>query len=248
MKCLSVGFAVLVVLVGGSVTSGNVVFQDGFDDYPINLPPDGWDQEGGQPVVVVDTLDCQGGQSVHFDDTSSSDKAYISHDFQPTSFVQLDYCMMTGNSAYEGVNSPLEGDAGHDYTVIFSNGAWPNSSAGWIGVFGETHNWVEAELLQYEVDTWYHVRRTLNCTTDTGLFEVWERDDPSNYASYSIGADRPINYVHRIKFGTSTSQRADVYVDQVSVQAVPEPSSLIICSLLAAVAAGYGWYRRRKAA
>jgi hypothetical protein len=41
--------------------------------------------------------------------------------------------------------------------------------------------------MPYATDTWYYVRRELDCATNTGTFYVEEVDNPSNNISYSIG-------------------------------------------------------------
>ena len=233
-----------VVAVWGSAASA-----DDFDSYPVGDPPvPPWNEHyagwGGTPVytrgeaaalgvsIEVTNAVSISGNSLHFLDTSegvgSSVGSSLSRNFTPASSVVAEYYMRTDNSAYEGAFVLLGGDVGGDYEVAFSNGAF-GGQAGYIGVHGSPAGWVKPDLLPYNENTWYYVRRELNTVADTGLFYVEEMGNPSNNASYSIGRNHSNSYMDKITVWTSNSQGADAYIDELTV--VPEPATLLLLSL-----------------
>ena len=207
--------AVSMILLATTVTNASPLLEDSFDSYSVGAPPvppwselyPGW---GGTPVytraeaatlgvtIQVDNTTVISGNSLHFLDTSegvgSGVGSLLSQGFSSASSVVVEYYMRTGNDAYEGTFLALQGDAGADYAVAFSNGAF-TGSAGWIGIHGSPAGWVKPDLLAYSEDTWYYVKRELDCISDTGLFYVEEVGNPSNNASYSIGRNYSNSYV-----------------------------------------------------
>ena len=221
----------LMVAVGCGLCLNNDVqatplFEDGFDSYTPGLePPNPPWVRIEEPLATVDNTIAIDSQSVQFLDSGSSEQTTISTSFTSSTSVLVEYYMLTSNSAHEGAFLQLKGDAGADYALAFSNGAF-TGSAGYIGIHGSPAGWVVPELLPYSEDTWYYVRRTLNTITNTGLFYVEEVGNPSNNASHSIGSNYPNSYVDGLYIYTSSSQGADCYVDEILV--TPEPATLVL--------------------
>ena len=216
-----------------------------WDDYYV-----GWD---GSPEYTRGQADVLGvririddsgisGKSCHFFDTNANVASGIRRPLvSPASAVVLEYYMCTANDSYEGAFVHLHGDAGADYQVAFSNGAY-DGMAGYIGVHGTTEGWIKPDLLAYSENTWYYVRRELDCLADTGLFYVEEVGNPSNNASYAIGRNPycPSNQVEGIGVWTSTSQGADCYIDNITIVPLPGPGLLGIAGL-----GLLAWFKRR---
>jgi len=240
----------------GTVAEAANLLSDNFDAYATGAPPvPPWEEKysgwGGVPVdggraeaatlgvtINVDNATAVSSPNgVHFLDTTGSYSGQIYRAFPSTSVIVLEYYMRTGNDSAEGAFVLLCGDVGGEYAVAFSNGVY-GSQAGWIGVWGSPAGWVKPELLEYSVDTWYYVRRELNCTTDTGSFYVEETGNPSNNASYSIGRNAANTHLNEIKIFSSCSQEADCHIDDVVI--TPEPASAALLLL------GLGGLLRRK--
>ena len=133
--------------------------------------------------------------------------------------VRLEFDMLNRNASFEGVFANIFGDGSSLYEVAFSNGV-AGGQAGFIGVHG-TPGWVKPDFLEYDLDTWYHVRQTFDLTTKELTFEVWEAANPSNYASHSLTDPNYHSTVNGINIGTSGTQNADVYIDNVCVSTAP---------------------------
>ena len=241
----------------GTIAEGASPLSDNFDSYAIGAPPvppwqEKYSGDGGVPVdggrdeaatlgvtINVDNATAVSSpNSVHFLDTTGSYSGQIYRTFPSTSVIVLEYYMRTHNDSAEGAFVRLRGDAGWGYAVAFSNGVF-GSQAGWIGINGSPAGWVKPDLLEYDVDTWYYVRRELNCTTDTGSFYVEEMGNPSNNASYSIGRNDANTYLNEIDIYSSCSQEADCYIDDVVI--TPEPATLSLLAL-----GGLAVLRRRR--
>ena len=238
----------LAVTLGslGTVAKGANLLSDNFDGYGTGAPPvPPWEEKyggaGGVPdytrseaatlgvtINVDNAASVSSPNSVHFLDTTGSVSSQIYRTFPSTSVIVLEYYMRTHNDSAEGAFVKLRGDAGWDYGVAFSNGVF-GSQAGYIGVHGSPAGWVKPDLLEYNVDTWYYVRRELNCTTDIGSFYVEEVVNPANNASYSIGRNDANTYLNEIDIFSSWSQEADCYIDDVVI--TPEPATLSLLAL-----------------
>ena len=222
-----------------SSVQASPLFEDGFDSYPVGVPPEGWTElytlSGGIPITreqaaargvtiqVTDSVSFAGGQSVHFLDMDlgwGAAGSQISHDISAASSVVLEYYIRSDDQDYEAAFVFLEGDGGPDHLIGFGN-ASGGGAAGYIGILGWKAGWIVPQLLPYSEGTWYYVRRELDCTTNTGTFYVQDMDDPTNYATYTIGSDYANNYVNRTSIVTSNSQGADAYVDEITVTVPP---------------------------
>ncbi len=213
-----------------------VVLQDNFDAYTTGFPPPApWNhrEDSGTTVEVDDTVFFgPSGKSVHFYDPGSGVKTELSRGFSQTSNIVLEYYMRSDNQDYEGMFVVLNGDGGSDYLVNFSNGAF-GGMKGYIGGWGANGGWVKPDLLAYKTNTWYKVRRELDCTTDTGRFYVWEVDEQHNPigspAEWEIGSNYVNTYIDGVFAWSSGSQGADGYIDEIYI--VPEPCSLSLLAL-----------------
>ena len=253
MKRLILCVGALVATVANVAIVQGALFVENFDNTPEGEIPPGWPAPDvvGTPTVGATSNVLEGapfggsGKSLHLQDPGPGTSWDVILDFSaPASHVVMEYYMRTHLPNDEGAWVEMWGDGGTDYSAGFR-------STGYIGIQGGGSGWVVPELLQYNVDTWYHVIRTLDCTTNTGTFYVAEVDDNTwqdtlNTATHSIGADYASNYIDRFFIATSNTFGADAYIDEISIRAVPEPSSLAIWSLLALCGIGIGWHRRRK--
>ena len=124
--------------------------------------------------------------------------------------------MLTRRTTDEGVFLKLAGDnPTGNIGATFSNGAgggWRD----WIGVNQSSDGWVKKDLLRYDVDTWYHVRHTMDCVAKKTTFEVSKVGDPSISNSWST-ENYCHTYVHWLYAATSWSQGVDCYIDNVTV-------------------------------
>lgn len=185
-----------------------------FDGDPTGSPPPGWiDCYDGWGVICAYTREEAAGYNVFIevDDTvylGTSGKSVRFHDqsymtvgshlattFTPSSSViVLEYYMMNkykNNPNYaEGVFVNLWGDVGSDYSVAFNNQ--------YIGILGFNGGWVKWDLMPYQENTWYYVKRTLDIENNSGTFYVEEVGNPANNASYSIGSNYANNYIDAI--------------------------------------------------
>jgi len=150
--------------------------------------------------------------------------------------------MLTRNASFEGVFVTPGGSGSSSYEVAFSNGV-AGGQAGYIGVHG-TPGWVKPDLLQYDVDTWYHVRQTADLTTKELTFEAWEAANPTNYASHILTDTNFHSTLNEIYIHTSGSQQADAYIDNVSL--IPEPSTFVQLCMGVVGLLAYAWRRRRR--
>ena len=178
------------------------------------------------------------GRSCHFSDPGQPDKAHMSHTFDPSTFVVSEYYMRNDSAGSPGAFLILRGDASGwgDYSVNFRQGS--NS----IGIFGST-GWIEPDLLSYDSERWYYVRRVLDCTTNSGHFYVEQVGNPGNSAYYEVGSDYTISYVNEVLIWTGGEHAADCYIDEISI--VPAPGALI----LASIGLGFsGWLCKRRTA
>ena len=211
-----------VSLSCSSALAGSFVYElyDDFDSYSTGSTPCPPWQCSIDPCVVVEIDDTvfvgATGKSLHFSDPGGGIKATLSRTLTQKTSVVLEYYMRTDNENHEGAFGRLDGDGGSDYAVCFSNGA-SGGSAGYIGVHGTNGGWIVPELMAYSTNTWYYVRRELNCASNTGYFYVQEVDNPSNNASYTVGSNYVNSYVDKVSMYTSTSEGADCYIDQVAV-------------------------------
>ncbi|NQT19809.1 MAG: hypothetical protein HQ592_08890, partial [Planctomycetes bacterium] len=172
----------------------------------------------GITISVDDETYFAGGKSVHFLDTTGSVGSHITRTFPPASQLVVEYYMRTHNGDYEGAFVTLMGDVGENWQVAFSSGVY-GGTAGYIGVHGSPQGWIQPELLAYQLDTWYYVRRTLDLSTNTGSFYVEEVGNPSNNATHDIGANpnHPNTYVDRITVWSAWSQGADCHIDELKI-------------------------------
>ena len=204
-------------------------------------PPVYTRQEAAAAGVIIHVDDTvrygASGKSVHFSDASGGMGSQLYQTFAPASSVTVDYYMLTSDVQKSGVFGMLYyGSGGHwpdfgiDYAVVFSNGA-DGGQAGRIGIWSNS-GWVTTDLLgaAYEADTWYHVRRVLDCTTDTGSFFVEKADGSVQSPVYPLGRLYPYSYVSGMRFETGYSGGADCYIDELTITSaaapVPEPASL----------------------
>lgn len=212
---------------------------DNFDSYVVGTTPaPPWSKTGGASATVSDSVSVSGNNSLHLSDDGGGTQVHLSQSFFSMTHIVLEYCMLTSSSNHEGAFVSIMGDAGDEYTAAFSNGAF-TGEAGYIGIHGGGVGWIKPDLLPYEEDTWYSVRRELDITTNTGSFYVEEVGNPSNNASYSIGRSAYFTnvYIDELRLYTSYSQGADCFVDNVVV--TPEPATLTLLTL-------GGLVRRRK--
>ena len=231
---------------------------DDFDAYATGAPPvppwvESYQGPGSTPLVytrgeaaahgvtihVQDTVSFGLGKSVHFLDTSGSLSidSQLSRGFTSTSHVVSEFYMRTHNGEYEGAFVRLIGDAGADYAISFGAPAG-GGQAGYIGLLA-LGAWDITDLLPYIEDTWYYVRRELDCTTDTGSFYDEELLDPvahplgdpsNNSAAVLRGSDVfPNSYIDSILLFTSNSQGADCYIDELCI--TPEPATLALLAI-----------------
>ena len=251
MKRLILCVGALVAMVANVAMVQGALYVENFDSTPEGgIPPD-WHPEitGTMTIGATSAVAFGGsGKSMHIEDPGSGHCTNIYLDLSaPASNVVMDYYTRTQRPNDEGVNLVMFSDGGSDHSLSFR-------STGYIGILGGGSGWIVPQLLKYKVDTWYHVIRTLDCTTNTGTFYVAEVDgdtwqdtaDPENKNSHSIGLDYACDYVDKLKIGTSNTYGADAYIDQISAR-VPEPSTLAIWSVLALCGIAIGWRRRRKA-
>ena len=227
-----------------------VLLDENFDGYPTGQPPvPPWEEHyrgcGGPDysreeaaalgvTIQVDDAVAVSGKSLHLLDTSSGVGSDLSLSFSQTSHVVLEYRMQSHNNNYEGVFVNLVGDVGTDYAVCFGNGCLGGGHAGQIGVMGWYDGWIEPDLLPYREDTWYYVRRELDCIANSGGFYVEELveelgNPANNSAFYSVGSDCLNIYIDSVKAVTSCSQGADAHVDDIFI--TPEPATLSLLGL-----------------
>lgn len=202
------------------------LLDEDFDSYATGsqpVPPWTWEitPSSADVDLEIDNTVSVVGNSVHFLDTTSSAQGQLSQGFAARSHVVVEYYMRSDDDAYEGVFMRLAGDAGSDYAVNFSNG-YHNGEAGWIGIHGSPAGWIVPQLLPYSPDTWYYVRRELDCVTNTGSFYIEElRHElgyPGNPSAYhEIGSLVPNTYVDEIWLSTSGTQGADCYIDELRI-------------------------------
>ena len=236
MKSVVVLLTVLVTMSVWTVdVRANVVFDENFDSYPTGTTPSPpWDSVIDPIVsVTIDDSIFVSGKSLHIDDPGNGVQAHLWQAVPQTPHLQLEFYMRTHNGNHEGIFVYLEGDGGTDYTVNFGN-AGGTGFAGYISLIGWNGGW-EQPKLAYSENTWYYVRRTLNCTTNTGSFYVEEVGSPSNSAYWSIGSNYVNSYINKINIVTSGSQGADGYIDEIRLTAIPEPGTISL--LLAGVMA-----------
>jgi len=244
--CSSALFVAAALLVGG-VAEGEPIFEDTFDAYAPGQPPSppwtelypGW---GGTPeysrgeaaalgvTIQVDDSVAISGSSVHFLDTSegggSGIRGQLNIQFPAEEKVVAEFYMRTDNPDYEGVFVNLVGDAGFDHGIAFGNPGG-HGQAGFIGVINFYQGWVETALLPYSPNTWYYVRRELDCTTNTGAFYVEELDQPGNNATLSIGSSRPNQVINGFQMASSNGEGADGYVDELVINPFPQSPHLL---------------------
>jgi hypothetical protein len=260
-----------IVVLGMAETSlYAVVFSDSFDSYSVGIPPGGgWTERYSSYDGVERTREYAAAhgvavqvdnfglptKSVHFLDSSTGFgsegvSGQLMHTFSQMSSVVLDYDVLTVNDDYSGVIASLRGNKDSSqtslYALIFSSGT-DLGVKGWIGVYHSPSPWAEQKLLSYDVNTWYHVRESVNVSTDAIQFDVWEVDNPSNRATWAtLDHAYTEDYIDKVEIWTGNSGGGNGYIDNVAISA-PEPST---CALLGAGAAyllAHFWRKRKLA-
>ena len=274
----------MAVGLSPATTQADPCLSDTFDGYTTGEPPvPPWEEDyigwGGDPhytrqeardlgvEIKIDESIYYGdsGKSVHFLDDSTAVSGHLYREFSAATSVTMDYYMRTDNDSYEGAFVFLYGadrEAEFDYAAAFSNGAF-TGKAGYIGIHGSPAGWIKNDLLAYQEDTWYYVRRTVDCASDTGSFyveELYDHDtgehteqgDPANTsASYAAGLNKPMDYVQGVWIYSSNSQGADCYIDEIVVNCegvIPEPFSMAFMGSAFVGVVGWRLRRRRRGA
>ena len=236
----------LMCALSPSVVLSNVILEESFDQYPTGLFDGGnrWEvrQDAGVAVEISETS--YSGKSLHIN--APTDKGAITTlegVIAESTYVDLEYYMRSDNDYQQGAYVQLIGDGGSDYTLMFGDRN-PDQETAYIMILGSKGGGIESELMPYEEGKWYRVHRQLDCTTDSGFFEVWEYDldktTITNYASYeNLGSDYTNTYVDTLFVGTSGSG-GNVYVDEIIM--IPEPGTLLLLAL-----GGVALLRKRRA-
>ena len=188
-------------------------------------------------------VDNYGGMSSRIDGSLSS----------PASHVVAEFYLMRENSIGRSYEIFLRGATGGDFCIWFRDDGWIALQA--PPVVPGNPNWIH-ELMPYVGDTWYYMRRELDCSADLGSFYVEEVGNPSNSASFSVGqiAWEPYNTaIHSIAICTTyTGSSTDgSCVDNIKVSGigpltpVPTPSAVLLGVMGLAMVA---WVRKRRMA
>lgn len=214
-----------------------------FDTDPTGQIPEGWTygNHGANAFVEVDDTVYYGssGKSVHFDDTSTAQTAVITYTLGHYTSIVLEYYMLTTNSSYYSAAPDLIGDMGNSYHLQFRG-----DGSGYMGIAGD-YGYIEPEFLPYTVGNWYYFRRELTLFgdgTSSGSFYAEEVGNPSNRNSYNIGSLRPNTYIDRIEIGTPLTTWSDTFIDNITIEPVPVPATLL---LLGSALVGLAGFRRK---
>jgi len=204
----------------GAATAESLFFDD-FESETVGQPPSNWNVTLQMPgtSALVGGFDAS-TKAVHFLDDGGG-AVRIDHNFGPQAALLLEFDILSANAGtgYNAVHPSLRGDGVADWQAIMEDDGWI-----WLVEFG---TW-KVQLLEYEQDTWYHVRRTLNLMTNTGLIEIKQRDDPNaTYSSYVAGPSGNNTYFDRFDLWTAGGPSSDSWVDNVRVSRIPCPSTFV---------------------
>lgn len=245
-----VAMYVALLNAGALKAEGKVLFADDFDSHPTGAPPAGWTEHyndargkdytreeaaalGVTQHVTDPAFHCgESRKSLHFLDSSHALGSGLTHSFESSWHVVLEYYMLNNAADVEGAQVFLIGDgigSGIDYSAFFHKD-------GFIRIIGHDNevNPVLVDfhpVMPYEKDTWYYVRREVDGRAGTGELYVEQVDDPSNNRTYVIGPGLSNTAFDEVGMGTSVINHTDCYVDELSVSAVPEPSTLVLLSM-----------------
>jgi len=256
MKRLTIGLVVVLVLGASDRSNGAVIFEEDFESYSppfifsssAQTPPGDWVQIGSQgtaasATVVADPLSVF-GQSLFFDDNDFGDDVNIHHSFDAITNIRFSFYMQTRDADDEGTFVSLRGDAGQDSLLVFGNEAGGLGLRNKIAILRDT-GW-ETVVLDSKENTWYHVVRLLDTSIDStlassGMFYVAEVDEFGNdiltskgvtgtWNEINIGSFAANTFIDTIALATSGSQGSNSYIDNLLVEAIPEPSSIAVFS------------------
>ncbi|MBN2579435.1 MAG: PEP-CTERM sorting domain-containing protein, partial [Pirellulales bacterium] len=160
-------------------------------------------------------------KSVHILDNSTTYCSALRHGFTASPSMILEYNVRT-EDYNGGIEICLHGNTEAVWwTLGFRND-------GYIGIYGGDLGWATTALMPYDTMTWYHVRHSVDCSKDSGLFEIWQLNNPTNSASIELSYENA-EFVDIISLKTSGMFCTNYYVDDIII--VPEPSSLILLSV-----------------
>ena len=245
----------MVVLVGATQVEAAVLFQDDFND---GTYADKWDTYGGN------SFDAGGGvfaldSGFGLDDTRAVVKSDLWNPNWREYVVDFDFKIGQTHPGY-----------GQHFALLFNVQAIAEGYN--RGQYYQFYSWLDAAGLHrmesltdtqttglayayygnegrtnLQIDTWYHGRL------------VVQRDTITGYVGYLDGTylDTPMftfdtsgitpDYAYNGPIALKAIGGATNCYDNVRVTAIPEPSSLIVWSLILLTFAGIGWRRRRKA-
>jgi hypothetical protein len=257
----------LMVLAACAVSPAfaSVMISDGFESYtsgtvftntttPWFTP---WYPNGS--ATVVNTLAHSGSQSVYLDATSGN--TYLQLGVPKPGPVDP----QAGLSIYtaEAWVRPVQTNSGFAGLGLKGSVVKPDGYQGYVGEvgFGDTGRfyWTDGSSVpwpdtgvSYTANTWYDIKIVSDNTTQTWAFYV--NDAAGNNLVTRSGLTYEIDfaagdYPRRICSATGTESGA-WYWDDVSLtaEAIPEPATIIVWSLLGLAGAGLGRWRRKRAA
>lgn len=191
------------------------------------------------------------------DITSDGGVELFSPTFGPTTSVVAEYHVRVNDGDKTGgVSAALlqdTPDGPADYALVFGDGI-SGSAPGKFCIYRGGHGYIDTNVGPYAMNTWYRVRRTVDLTLNQGEFEIQALNESTGQAVgapivYELGPEPTMTSVNGFILWTGYNHYADAYADEVTIASpIPEPSTLIIWSLLGALGTGVGWWRKRRGA
>ena len=239
--------AALIVLVfgGASLANGGSIVSFGFEDKPVGSFPSGWisGSYDGFPVdaYVTDTTAGEGTRSFYLNDYKSVSQISAKTQFASRSSGQFRLTGMARAEQNDTVLNPfgLIDSYNRRYTTL---------------VFGENGEFIYMDGrgnrvvsgVSYQPSEWYSFEYVIDMDAMNWSFSVEDSLETPVLARSDLGFDTNTGYsFNQIRsWGTWGSDFGEWYIDNVQLNQIPEPSTLIL--LLLGTAGLFACSRRRR--